>query len=340
MADAKLKTKDRVLQDLLEHVGSYVSGDQLAQDLDISRESVWKAVKSLQKDGHVITSKKKTGYAYMRSNHIDQRVVTHYLNGLSHGKQAFDKIEIVENTPSTQTDAKDYLAKHPAENPTLFSSRTMGAGYGRRGRAFFAPKDHGLYISLSLPIKEKEQVVASLLTTSAAVVIAQVIEQNFPSVSVVLKWVNDLIINRHKVGGIITEAVFDMETQQYTALVIGFFVNILPADYPDEISQKAGSVLTTEEAWVDWNLLLAQLTLALIKMGDHYLDGRYLEDYRKRSLLIGKTVSVQVGQDIVAGEVQGVSDEAGLEIKQDDGSVKTLYAGEVTKVKLLENLNL
>ncbi|MBS9338280.1 biotin--[acetyl-CoA-carboxylase] ligase [Fructobacillus sp. M2-14] len=340
MAEEKLKTKDRVLLDLLDHVGSHVSGDQLAQDLDISRESVWKAVKSLQKDGHTIVSKKKTGYAYLYSDHVDEMVTSHYLKSLSEGKQAFDKIQITEGRTSTQTDAKEFLAMHPGVNPTLFAARSLAGAYGRRGRAFFAPRDHGLYFSLSLPITNKEEVVASLLTTSAADVIANVLEESFPGVTVDLKWVNDLIVDRHKVGGLITEAVFDMETQQYTALVLGIGLNVLPSDFPEDITQKAGTVLSEKTDGVDLNFLLARLILALVQMGEDYADGRYLDDYRKRSLLIDKTVSVQVGQDVVAGEVQGVSKQGGLEVKTADGDVQTLYAGEVTKVKLLENLNL
>ncbi|MBS9334772.1 biotin--[acetyl-CoA-carboxylase] ligase [Fructobacillus sp. M1-13] len=340
MTDGKPKTKDRVLADLLAQPGQYLSGDQLAADLAISRESVWKAVKSLQKDGHRIVSKKKTGYAYLSSDHVDEQVVDAYLEQLSAGQQGFDTIQVFDDIGSTQTYAKDYLAVHPAANPAIFTARTMGAGYGRRGRAFFAPKDKGLYVSLSLPINPDKAVVASLLTTSAASVIAQVLEETFDGLDVSLKWVNDLIVKGHKVGGIITEAVFDMETQQYNALVLGFFVNVLPADYPAEIEQKAMAVLDDPKQLVDWNFLLAQLILALVKMNEDYQDGHYLADYRKRSFLIGQEVSLQVGSDLLVGTVTGISDQAGLELRLTNGEKKILYAGEVTKVKLHENLNL
>ncbi|MCK8616951.1 biotin--[acetyl-CoA-carboxylase] ligase [Fructobacillus sp. M158] len=340
MAEMKQKTKDRVLIDLLQQPGTYVSGDQLASDLAISRESVWKAVKSLQKDGHRISSKKKSGYAYLSSNHVDQRVVTAYLDQLSHGQQAFDTIQVFDDINSTQTYAKDYLATHPGKQPSLFTARTMGAGYGRRGRAFFAPKDRGLYISLSLPIDQDQPVIARLLTTSAAAVIAQVLEETFDGLSVSLKWVNDLIVSGHKVGGIITEAVFDMENQQYNALVLGFFVNVLPADYPSDIQKKAMALVDDPNYPIDWNFLMARLTLALIRMNANYQSGEYLADYRRRSFLIGQRVSLQVGQEELEGTVMAISDSAGLVLRLDNGEEKTIYAGEVTKVKLYENLNL
>lgn len=336
----KTATKYLVLDDLLDHVGRYVSGDQLASDLGVSRESVWKAIKTLQKEGHRIVSKKKTGYAYLSSDHVSEQVVQKYLGKLSQGQQAFDVIRVFDEVGSTQTYAKDYLAKHPGQNPSIFTARTMGAGYGRRGRAFFAPKDRGLYISLSLPVNPEKPMIASLLTTSAAAIIAQVLEETFPGLNVQLKWVNDLIVKGHKVGGIITEAVFDMERQQYNALVLGFFVNILPADYPEEIQQKAMAVLDDPSTTIDLNFLLARLTLALIDMNNGYQDGTFLADYRKRSFLIGQRVSIQVGQEILSGEVTGISNQAGLELLLDNGEKKTLYAGEVTKVKLYENLNL
>ena len=340
MIHEKQPTKQLVLCDLVRNAGRYVSGDQLAGDLSISRESVWKAIKSLQKDGHRIVSKKKTGYAYLSSNHVNKQVVSDYLEQLSNGEQKFDTIQVFDEIGSTQTYAKDYLAKHPGNLPALFTARTMGAGYGRQGRAFFAPKDRGLYISLSLPIDSTKPMVASLLTTSAADVIANVLEETFPGLNVQLKWVNDLIVNGHKVGGIITEAVYDMERQQYNALVLGFFVNVLPADYPDDIQQKAMAVLSDSSVEVDLNFLMARLVLALIEMNKHYQDGSFLADYRKRSFLIGQRVALQVGQEVLSGEVKGISDKAGLELVLDDGQLRTLYAGEVTKVKLYENLNL
>ncbi|MBS9335904.1 biotin--[acetyl-CoA-carboxylase] ligase [Fructobacillus papyrifericola] len=334
----KLKTKDRVLDDLLKKPGTYFSGDQLATDLAISRESVWKAVKALQKDGHRIVSKKKSGYAYLYSDHVNEHVLTAYLEQLSSGKQDFEKIMVFDNIGSTQTYAKDYVAKHPSQKPAVFTARTMDAGYGRRGRAFFAAKDRGIYLSMTMPVARKE-LVASLLTTSAAVVLAQVIEEFFPGTAVSLKWVNDLIVNQHKVGGILTEAVYDMENQQFSGLVPAFFVNLLPADYPEEISNKAGSVLQEEQP-VDLNLIAATVVLRWIQMANDYLDGRYMDAYRERSFLIGQVVTVQVGQEQLTGEVVGISNQGALELKLESGETRVLYAGEVTKVKLMENLNL
>ncbi|GAP00472.1 biotin--[acetyl-CoA-carboxylase] ligase [Fructobacillus ficulneus] len=336
-------TKEKVLAQLLNQAGRYLSGDDLAQTLGLSRESVWKAIQSLKKDGHKIDSKKKTGYAYLTSQHLNRQTLIEWLSiyGLTDGDQV--DLHFFDQINSTQTVAKDYIAQHPSLRPQVFVARQQGAGYGRQGRAFYSPKDRGLYVSVVFPVEPNNEINPSLLTTSAAVALVDGLETFFPTEPFQLKWVNDLILHGHKVGGVITEGVFDFESRQYSAIVVGFAINLLPGDYPSEIENKAQSILTTEnrEINVDFNLLLTQLLQNLVKMFLTYQSGGYLSRYRQLSLLIQQVVTVQVGTKILTGTVTDISDQGGLVLKlANTGQSEVLYAGEVTKVKLFENLNL
>ena len=57
-----MSVKDEILQQLESNKGSYISGGQLANNLGVSRNAVWKAIKSLEKNGYQITAVPNKGY--------------------------------------------------------------------------------------------------------------------------------------------------------------------------------------------------------------------------------------------------------------------------------------
>ncbi|CAK8053776.1 biotin--[acetyl-CoA-carboxylase] ligase [Eupransor demetentiae] len=327
-------TKDAVLTEFLNNPGRYISGDFIAGELGLSRESIWKAIQQLRREGHEIVSKKKSGYCYLRTAKLNAAVIEKYLP-----EQDVCRTIVFDQIDSTQIYAKDYISQHKIEEPLAVVTASQTAGYGRRGRHFYSPEGNGLYISLILPVQES-RIEAGLLTTSAAAAIVGVLESFFPDKEFQLKWVNDFLLKQHKIGGIITEAVMDLESQTYSALILGFALNIQPSNFPEEISQKAGTILDERDESLDYNLLTAYLLDALIEMYEHYQDGRYMAFYRQHSALIGQQVTVQIGTELVEGTVTGIDDQGALLLKTTAGDDRTVYSGEVTKVKLMSNLNL
>ena len=73
-------TKQKVLFELLAHQGDWTSGDELATDLQISRESIWKAINALKKKHHHIESRKNLGYQYIETPTLDEDIVRYYLD--------------------------------------------------------------------------------------------------------------------------------------------------------------------------------------------------------------------------------------------------------------------
>ncbi|GAP02225.1 biotin--[acetyl-CoA-carboxylase] ligase [Fructobacillus pseudoficulneus] len=341
MTKRVLSTKEQVLSRLLDQHGDYVSGDELAQQVGVSRESIWKAIQKLKADGHHILSKKKTGYAYQQSGQLEEAVLAKWLKKYDTQLLPLPEIHLFDTIDSTQTYAKEYVGKHPSLQPRAFIAREQSGGYGRQGRDFYSPKNAGLYVSLALPIQTGEDLVPSLLTTSAAVALVNGLQAFFPQQDFKLKWVNDLILRQHKVGGVITEGVFNFESQQYSAVIIGFAINVLPVQWPAALASKVGSVLLEDEENVDLNQLLAKILIELLEMAEIYRSGCYLGKYRDLSILIDHAITVKVGTETLTGVVQDISDQGGLVLlNSETGRSQTLYAGEVTKVKLLENLNL
>ena len=81
-------------------------------------------------------------------------------------------------------------------------------GAGGRAQLFFARGGAGVYFSLVLrPSPETE---ASLLTTAAAIAVAQAAEE-LAKRPAEIKWVNDIYMDGKKICGILTEGTYSIE---------------------------------------------------------------------------------------------------------------------------------
>ena len=49
-----MKTKDKVLEILTNMRGEYISGQEIAEKVFMTRAAIWKAIKNLQLDGYEI----------------------------------------------------------------------------------------------------------------------------------------------------------------------------------------------------------------------------------------------------------------------------------------------
>ena len=317
-------TKQKVLFELLAHQGDWTSGDELATDLQVSRESIWKAINALKKKNHHIESRKNLGYQYIETSTLDEDIVRYYLD-----EQRVDDIVVEQDVTSTQHLAKQYLTTHQVHKPVIFTAESQSSGYGRRGRAFYSPATSGLYFTIILPNKTEDWSQVGLLTTSMAVVIAQTLEQFFPDERIDLKWVNDLFINDKKVGGIITEANIELESKSASAFIMGIGLNLTTETFPDELSNIAQGI--DSKVTVDRNRLLVTLAQRIIDTYDHGDIPTLLDEYRRRSNVIGKQVTLKLGNKMITGTGKQIANDGGLIIEDEHGITKSFTSGEVIK---------
>ncbi|MDF7626591.1 biotin--[acetyl-CoA-carboxylase] ligase [Lactobacillaceae bacterium L1_55_11] len=331
-----MTVKDQILAALLACQPDWLSGDQLADQVGVSRESVWKAVRALKQAGQEIESRKGLGYRLVGSHQVSAQAVRHWLPAEIHfAVQVFDQLD------STQLQAKKIVSQQVLDQPVAVVARQQTAGYGRHQRPFFAQANQGLYVSLILPNQVLGKLHPGLLTTAAAVAIVNTLQAYFPKDQFQVKWVNDILLNGLKVGGIITEAITELEDNHLSAVILGFFLNLWPIDFPAELAQKAGSILTDSQTSLDVNHLLANLLTNITLVSRDYQDGRYLPVYRQLAQkMIGQMVTIQVGQDQKVGTVTGFNDQGALILKDDHGHEEVIYSGDVTKVHLNNHPNL
>lgn len=318
-------TKQFVLLKLLQQKGNWVSGDELGEELKLSRESIWKAINTLKRKGNQIESRKNLGYKYVGNDSLDEDTINFYS-----GMKFEDKIFVFDEVTSTQELAKQYLSSHEVKQPLIFVANNQTEGHGRRGRNFYSPSDTGLYFSLILPNPSHDILKIGLLTTSTAVTVVKVLEQFYKDKNFQLKWVNDIYLGTYKVGGIITEAALDLESSSAGNFIMGIGLNLSTKDFPADLSEKAQGI--NPEFKIDRNQLLAEMAKEVINNFANYRQPDLIDEYRKRSLLFGKNVTLKLGTKAVNGQVEGISDDGSLILKAKSGELQTFKSGEVVKV--------
>ncbi len=235
--------------------------------------------------------------------------------------------EIYEVIDSTNNRAK-VLAEAGAANGTAVIAERQTAGRGRLGRRFFSPKGRGLYMSLVLrPRLSFDQL--PLLTAYAAVAVAEEIENLCPDASIEIKWVNDLILTKRKLAGILTEGAFDADGKGLQFAVLGIGIN-LSGELPEEVRDIAVTLESVSPPPTRAEMAAA-IIARMMRAEDEIANRRFLAEYRRRSCIIGKEVLVHTASDVYPVTVLGIGDDASLLVRRtEDGQEGSLAAGEVS----------
>ena len=325
---------DDVLE-LLENSDGPISGEEMAEKLGISRNSVWKAVGKLKEAGYEIQAGTNRGYRLVPSgNVLTPQGVRRLLTGSAKGCA----IDVRDSVTSTNTVLKAIAEQGGAEGMVLIAQQQT-QGKGRLGRTFLSPKGTGLYISILL--RPKFSAEESLcVTTAAAVAVAEAID-SVTGKHAMIKWVNDVYLKGRKVCGILTEASVDFENSGLNYAIVGIGVNVQepPGGFAPEIRDVAGALYKEEVPAGVRTQLAAEILNRFFGFYDHLTQRTFMNAYRERSLLTGMEVTFAQGDTVKEGLVLGVDDEARLQVHLPNGEEKLFSAGEVNiKKDFLEKL--
>lgn len=306
-----MSIKDGILSRL--YAGE-ASGEKLAEELGVTRAAVWKAIKQLGAEGYGIASSRR-GYRLVSGDKPSAAGVRHFFGGEM-------TVEAYKTLPSTNDRAKT-LAESGAPCAAVVAD-AQSNGRGRLGRSFVSPRGSGLYLS-ALIRPELSAADCGRITAYAAVVAARAIEE-LGGVKADIKWVNDIYIGGRKVCGILTEGGFGMENGRLAYAVVGIGVNVHAAAFPPEIASRATSIEEAGGRYVDRCELAACLLRGLADTEEQVRSGAFVDEYRRRSCVIGKRVTVDGRYDAL---VTGIADDCSLLIDV-GGEEKTFSAGEVS----------
>lgn len=319
-----MSVKQKTLEVLENHRGEYISGGELASTLQVSRNAVWKAIKSLEQEGYQIDAVKNRGYRLAEYNDIlSEQSIQKYL---SNGNRTF-RLQVKKSVTSTNELVKQQAFQGAKEGLVVIAEEQT-CGKEKSGRVFYSPKGTGIYMSILLRPEVKVEQALSI-TTAAAVAVARSIEF-VSSRKAEIRWVNDVYCDNKKVCGILTEASCNIETSKldYVVLGIGIHVKMPERGLPEGIENETDCVFKQIETDVR-----SQLVAEVLKQfWDFYLnlDGKlFLEEYKERSCLIGKDVVIERKDGDKEGKAIAITDQCHLLVQLQDGSVEELSAGTV-----------
>lgn len=318
-------TKDDLLALLWQNADSYISGEELAKCLNVSRTAVWKAIGQLREAGYSIESVSNRGYRLLsESDVLSEEGIRRHL------KHPELKLQVYKTITSTNTVLKS-LAAEGAPSGLALVAGEQTAGRGRMGRSFYSPSDSGLYLSLLLR-PDMSAVEATRLTACAAVAVAETIEV-LSGRPAQIKWVNDILVDGRKVCGILTEASVDCENGMMRHVIIGIGVNthVPKADFPEELKSIAGAAFGTENI----PELRCRLAAGILDRLAEYTKApgapAVFEAYKRRSFVLGKAINIlSPGKDPVHAEVLDLLKDYSLLVRLPDGSTTKLNSGEVS----------
>lgn len=316
-----MNTANKILHILANKQGEFISGNNLASQMGVSRASIWKHIKTLQDHGYPITAISNKGYSLS----VDCDPFYPDNVTLPDGYSAIFLTEV----DSTNTYLKNLTAaSHLPEGTVVVSSRQT-KGRGRMGRNFFSPDNTGLYMSIflrpTLPAAE-----AVNITAAAAVAVARAIE-SIANKKAEIKWVNDIYVEGCKVCGILTEASFNMESGNLDYAIVGIGINVFPPKdgFPQEIRHTAGCLLdkvTPNTRNKLFSYILKEFHLIYKELPSKI----FVEEYRSRSCVIGKEVTVVCGNLTYPATVLDIDQDCSLKVSTSEGQVKHLSSGEIT----------
>ncbi len=242
-----------------------------------------------------------------------------------------DTLHWYDTVDSTNTQAKA-LAQAGAPHGTVLVAGQQTGGRGRMGRSFQSPGGEGVYLSVILrPGCRPSELMH--LTCAVGVAVAQAIE-SIAGIRVGLKWINDLVWQKRKLGGILTELSVNPKTGLVDFAVVGVGINCrqTAGDFPPEIAEIATSIAIAAGKPAAPADLAAAMVLQLWQLSSRLLTQKHLlmEDYRSRCITLGQHVMVLRGQQRRPCRAADLDDNGGLVVCYDDGSQETVSSGEVS----------
>jgi BirA family biotin operon repressor/biotin-[acetyl-CoA-carboxylase] ligase len=218
-------------------------------------------------------------------------------------------------------DVATMLAERGAEEGVVVVADQQTAGRGRLGRTWASPPGAGIYMSAVLRPTPR---AAALLTIAAGVAVADAVSLA-TGLDIQLKWPNDVYVADRKLAGILAEGA-----PRYVVLGIG--INVLPAAYPPDVSQRATSIETELGRPVDRGLLLAECLAALaLRYGEISLeDGRgVIAAWRKRAAsTLGRSIEWDAGGQSRRGLVDDIDEDGALLVRSGSELIR-ITSGEV-----------
>lgn len=320
------KSASIILRILRESDG-YVSGQEISDELGISRTAVWKNVNRLRDTGYTIDAVSNRGYRLLEGVDIPTAdEIGRQCTAAVLGRE----IVYMESVSSTNSLAM-MLASQGAVHGTVVTSDQQTSGRGRKGREWYSPPGTNLYISVVLrpPVSPAE---ASQIPILAVLADMRALRRLCPGLECAVKWPNDVYCGGRKVSGTLCEMKAETDSVEHVVVGTGINVNADPSDHDMPLS--ATSLLMETGTTQSRAELAARFLEEFEGVYDQWLSecslAPFMMEWNANSLLLGRRVDVRTASKIITGISMGIGENGALKLQLKDGTKRLVYAGDAT----------
>jgi BirA family biotin operon repressor/biotin-[acetyl-CoA-carboxylase] ligase len=299
-----------------------ISGSSLASHFKMTRASIWKHIKTLQKDGFPIRTRKASGYS-LAAPFDFSLLKGEVIRGLR-----FWKVHYAFQSGSTQDLAKQ-AATHGSPEGQLWLSEKQTSGRGRLDRRWESGLG-GLWFSILLrPAIPPSQVPC--LPLVCALTIAETLQRLTP-LPIRLKWPNDVMLQTpkgwRKLAGILTEMSAEVDRTQWVVVGIGVNVNnTLPANLGSigaSLHTVTGKLYSRAALLKDFLDRFGQSYRRFEKSGFEAFRSAYWQLYSRPD----QPVQLKTTQGVIKGIARGV-DARGALLVESQKQTRPIWEGEI-----------
>lgn len=311
---------------LLRKADGYVSGQQICEQLDVSRTAVWKVIRQLKEEGYQIEAVRNRGYRIVEMPDV---LTGEELKSLMQTQWAGRNIVYYPETDSTNLRIRE-LGDAGAPHGTLAVADMQTAGRGRRGRTWESPPGSSIYMSILL----RPDIIpgaAPMLTLVMACSVAEGIS-DCENVDVRIKWPNDVIAGGKKLVGILTEMSTQIDYINHVTIGVGINVNM--TEFPENIRDTATSLRLETGHEVRRAPLIAAIMKRFEENYAVFLKTQdmsgLMEKYSGMLINLDRDVLVLGAEDSYKAHALGIDRQGELIVRREDGTEEKIYAGEVS----------
>lgn len=282
---------------------------------------------------------------------IENNLCTNKLGKSSIANELWDEI-------GSTNDRAIELAKEGTGEGVFIIARSQLGGRGRQGRTWVSPLDSGIFMSILLRPKLSPSDLP-LISLATGVAVSEALESTC-DIKAGLKWVNDIVVAGKKLGGILAEmpgsrradssevdarrnlrgnGVANKNGEERkilpAAVIVGIGINLFheKEGLPDELRDRITSIRDHSSNETNANKLVAEILNCLESQYNNLLHGApefVLEEWKQRSITLGKRVRATIGDDTIEGNAIDITESGALILQLDSGETQVLHAGEIS----------
>lgn len=320
-----MDVEERIVN-ILKATSSFVSGEDLSRDLNISRVAVWKHIENLKNMGYKIEAQAHKGYRFRQSP--DRLIPMEIKYGLKTKLIARDIVAYDEI--SSTNDIALILAEQGAREGTVVVAEKQTSGRGRLGRSWFSPGGKGIWTSVIFypGFKPVELCQINLIL---GVAIAEAIKRE-THLHARLKWPNDIVISQKKIGGILIEISAEMDKIKYLVAGVGINVNLSKKDFPLSLREYASSLSAEGNAEVDRVSLFREILQQIERFYLLFKKEGFIpikEKWLNYDNTLGRFLRVELSGETIYGQAVDIDEDGALVIRLENGISKKIVSGDV-----------